>query len=68
MLRKVYEALKKDSRRGDFVYLTNKDKTLLNINMNDGEIETMSKLKWKVFIKKQTEAAAFNYLNEENKS
>ena len=37
MLRKVYEAMKKDSRRGDFVYLTNKDKTLLNINMNDGK-------------------------------
>ena len=34
--------------------------------MNDGE--TMSKFVWKVFIKQQTEAAAFNYLNEENKS
>ena len=51
MLRKVYEALKKYSRRRDLVYSTNKDKTLLNISMNDGEIETMSKLKWKVFIK-----------------
>ena len=68
MLRKVYEALNKDSMRGDLVYLTNKDKTLLNINMNDGERETMSKLKGEVFIKQQTEAAAFNYLNEENKS
>ena len=44
MLRKVYESFKKDSRRGDFVYLTNKDKTLLNINMNDGEIEKNVKI------------------------
>ena len=33
MLRKVFNALKDDSRKGDFVNLSNQDKKELNINL-----------------------------------
>ena len=66
MLKQVFEALKNDSRKGDFVNLTDRDKSSLKINMTDGEIKVLSKWKWKVLLKMKTKHAAFEYLCEEN--
>ena len=66
LLGRVFEALKKNSRQGDFVHLTNKDKKDLDITMMDEEIKSMSKWRWKVLLKGKTKSAAFSYLCEEN--
>ena len=66
MLRKVFNALKDDSRKGDFVNLSNQDKKELNINYTDIEIENTSKSQWKKIIKSKTQIAALKYLSEEN--
>ena len=50
MLSQVFEDLKNDSRKGDFVHLTDKDKTSLEIDMTDAEIKVLSKWQWKVFL------------------
>ena len=52
MLHRVFTALNEDSRRGDFVFLTNKDRNDLDIDLTNQEIEIMSKLSWKKLIKK----------------
>ena len=39
MIRKVYIALKEDSRKGDFKELTDKDRIELEIELDDEEIE-----------------------------
>ena len=66
MLRKVFDALKDDSRKGDFVNLSNQDRKELNINYTDIEIENSSKSQWKKIIKSKTQIAALKYLSEEN--
>ena len=66
MLRKVFNALKDDSRKGDFVNLSNQDRKELNINYTDIEIENTSKSQWKKIIKSKTQIAALKYLSEEN--
>ena len=43
MIRQVYDALKGDSRKGDFVKLTNYDRNDLHIDKADSEIEDMTK-------------------------
>ena len=68
MLSKVFRVLQADSRKGDFVDLSSRDKTELDIVMTDEEIEAMSKLQWKQLIKQKTKFAAFIYLYEENQS
>ena len=47
MLRKVFDVLKDDSWKGDFVHLSNQDRKELNINYTDIEIENTSKSHWK---------------------
>ena len=47
MLRKVFDVLKDDSWKGDFVRLSNQDRKELNINYTDIEIENTSKSHWK---------------------
>ena len=37
MLKLVFEALKKDSRKGDFINLTDRDINSLNLNMTHEE-------------------------------
>ena len=48
MLRQVYETLKKDSRKGDFVDLIRKDMEELDITCTDKEIEATKKYQWKI--------------------
>ena len=66
MIRQVFETLKSESRYGDFVYLTNRDKIDLDIELVEQEIEAMSKRKWKIFLKEKTRKAALSYLVNEN--
>ena len=68
MLGKVFRVLQADSRKGDFVDISSRDKTELDIVMTDEEIEAMSKLQWKQLNKQKTMFAAFIYLYEENQS
>ena len=42
MIRKVYEAFKLDSRKGDFVNLNEKDMIELEISQTNDEINNMS--------------------------
>ena len=46
MISKVFSALKEDSRRGDFVYLTNQDRKELNITLSNEEIKSISYIAW----------------------
>ena len=68
MIRQVYSALEKDSRKGDFASLTNEDKIELDIDIDNTEIHIMSKWKWKGFIKKKVNSAALKSLVYENSS
>ena len=43
MIRQVYVSLKEDSRKGDFVSLTNGDREELEIEFLDEDIEEISK-------------------------
>ena len=63
MLRQVFDALKDDSRKGDFVELTNRDKEDLDIILTNDEIEVISKTQWK---KVKTLDAALKCLNKKN--
>ena len=66
MIHKVFKALNEDSRKGDFIDLTNKDKLDLNIDLTNIEIESISKWSWKKYLKDKVKSAAFTYLVEEN--
>ena len=66
MISKVFNALKEDSRRGDFVDLTTKDKVDLEIDLTNDEIESMSQWMWKRFLNNKIKVAAFENLKEEN--
>ena len=66
MKREVFEVLKADSRKGDFVDLVEKDLRELKINMSQDEIQQCSKGKWKHLIKKHVKEAAFSHLVKEN--
>ena len=59
MIKRVFETLKEDSRKGDFIYQTKSDKIALNIDLSDEEIQAVSKGAWKNFLDKKTKAAAF---------
>ena len=65
-IRKVFDALKEESRKGDFVYLTNSDRQELEIKHTDDEIANMSKVFWKNIVKDKTKSLAFTELVEEN--
>ena len=47
MIRKVYEALKSESRKGDFVYLVQKDIEAIKKDLSEEEIKNTSKYEWK---------------------
>ena len=68
IMRQVFDTLKSESRYGDFVYLTNRDKRDLQIDLSEDEIEAMPKKKWKLYLKKKTISAAFDYLVYENRN
>ena len=62
----MFDALKEESKNGDFVYLTNCDRKELEMNHTDEEIENMSKGFWKKIVKETTKFFAFAELVEEN--
>ena len=68
MIRKVYEALKQESRKGDFVYLVQKDLMEIDLKLLDEEIHTLSVGKWKGIVRRKIKQAAFQYLIGENLS
>ena len=64
MLRKVYEAQKQESKKGDFVALTKKDKEEMDIILSDNDIQQLSKRKFKKLVKEKTKIGALRYLNK----
>jgi hypothetical protein len=66
LISQVFTALKEDSRKGDFVQLTNTDRKDLEIELNDMEIKSMSKWSWKKLLKEKTKVMAFVELEQEN--
>jgi hypothetical protein len=58
-IRKVYDTLKHDSRKGDFCYLVKKDMDDCKIEITEEEIKNYSKRTWKVFISKKVKEKAF---------
>jgi hypothetical protein len=53
MIRQVYEALKTESRNGDFVNLVKKDMDELDIGLSEEDIQNTTKLEWKNFVNKK---------------
>ena len=47
MIRQVYEVLKTDNRKGDFIDLVNQDIIDKEIDLTEIEIQSISKLQWK---------------------
>jgi hypothetical protein len=66
MIRQVYEALKSDSRKGDFVYLVQKDIEDIKIDLSEEEIKNTSKYEWKKYVKEKVTEAALEYLTKVN--
>ena len=62
MLSRVFQTLKEDSTKGDFVALTNKDKLDLEITFTDIDIKNMSKRRWKRIVKEKTHIVSLKYL------
>ena len=55
LISQVFTALKEDSRKGDFVQLTNTDRKDLEIELNDMEIKSMSKWSRKKLLKEKNQ-------------
>ena len=68
MIRQVYDVLKQESRKGDFVNLVQKDLNEINLKMSDEEIQTLSNGKWKAMVKQKVKQAAFQHLFSESSS
>ena len=66
MIRQVYEALKEDSRKGDFVDLVKKDLEEVNIDFTEEKIMHIKRLDWKKYVHEKVKDAAFNYLIKKN--
>ena len=68
MIRQVYDVLKKESGKGDFNNLVQKDLNEINLKMSDEEIQTFSNGNWKTIVKQNVKQAAFQHLLSENSS
>ena len=66
MLKEVYEALKSDSRKGDFVYQVTQDLKDLKISRSEETTRNCSKSQWKKVVKRQVKSEALDYLIKEN--
>ena len=66
LIRQVFDVLSEESRKGDFVYLTNCDREELEIDLSNEEIASISKWSWKKYLKEKTSKAAFKFLVEDN--
>ena len=67
MIRKVFDTLKTDSRKGDFVDLVNQDIKDNDIDLTETDIKNMSKLQWKKYVNMKVKETAFKYLISEKK-
>ena len=67
MIRQVYEALKGDSRKGDFVSLIKTDMEELSIEITEEEIVSLKKTDWKKYVNEIIKGTAFVTLVNENK-
>ena len=65
MIKQVYDQMKKESRKEDFVSQV-KDMKEMDIEMGDNEIKEMSVNKWKNLVKEKTKETASKYLVSEN--
>ena len=68
LIRQVYDVLKQESRKGDFVYLVQKDLHEINMEMSDEQIHPFTNLKWQNIVKQKVNQAAFKHLISENMS
>ena len=60
MIRQVYEELKNESRKGDFVDLVRRDMDDLNIELSDDEIKLVNKSQWKKYVHEKVKETALN--------
>ena len=58
MIRQVYETLKTDSRKGDFVYIIKQDMEDLDIELTEEDIQICTKIQWKKYVHKKVEQLA----------
>ena len=66
MIVQVYNALKEDHKKGNFVQLTNLDRKDLDIELTDEDIQTIPKVTWKKYIKEKVNTLALKELNYQN--
>ena len=66
MIRQVYETLKLESIKGDFIDLVKQDLIDLKIDMIEEDIMNIPKVQWKKFVRSCIEDLALEYLIEEN--
>ena len=62
--RKVYEAQKLDTKKGDFVQQIEEDKEMAKLDLSDQEIEVMDPTTYQNLVKSKDKSAAFIYLQE----
>ena len=56
----MYDIIKPESRKGEFVYLAQRDLMEIDKNMLDTETQTLSDQKWKGIIREKIKKAFFN--------
>ena len=66
MIWQVYEALKRDSRKGDFVDLVTKDIDELDIQLSEEDIQNTKKTVRKNFVNEKVSEACLHFLTQEN--
>ena len=66
MIRQVYNTLKEDSRKGDFVFMSDNDREELKIDKTDEDIAEITKNSWKKYVKERVMSSALEYLSNEN--
>ena len=66
MIVQVYNALREDHRKSNFVQLTNFDRQDLDIELTDEDIQTIPKITWKKYIKEKVNTLALEDLNYQN--
>ena len=62
MIHKVYKAQVNNPVKNDWSTTVQKDKTNLNLTLNDCQIKMIKKYKFKKIVKKKIEESAFKYL------
>ena len=62
LIKRIYQAQKKDPCKGDWCELVQSDMDIVEINMDDNTIRNMSKKIFKAYVKKCAKSAAFHNL------